>query len=52
MRTHLNQVPALAWIALAIPAILVAHSVFVTVLSQVLRAVVPDTVRSVLSILG
>ena len=52
MRTHLNQVPTVAWVALAIPAVLVAHSVFVNVLSQVLRSVVPETVRAVLGILG
>jgi hypothetical protein len=51
MRTHLNQIPTATWIALAIPALLLGYAVFSLVGPEILRAVVPQVVRTVLRLI-
>jgi hypothetical protein len=51
MRTYLPNLSATAWILLALPALMVARCVMMTVVSQVVQTVVPEVVRSVLRII-
>ena len=51
MRAYLNQMPTAAWVAVGIPTLLLAYGIVSTILPEVLRAVVPETVRAVLQML-
>ena len=51
MRTYLPNLSATAWALIALPALVAARCVAVTVVPQVVHAVVPEVVRSVLRII-
>ncbi|HEY6339423.1 MAG TPA: hypothetical protein VIW68_13095 [Candidatus Sulfotelmatobacter sp.] len=51
MKTHFNNLSSTAWALVAIPLIAVAYPVVTIVVPAVLRAVVPESVRAVLSML-
>ena len=51
MRTHLPNLSVTAWALIALPALVAARCVMVTVVPHVVHAVVPGVVRSVLSII-
>ena len=51
MRAYLNQMPAAGWIALGIPALLLAYGILLLLGPEIMRAIVPETVRSLLRII-
>jgi hypothetical protein len=51
MKTHLNNLSSTVWVVLAIPLVAVAYPVVTIVVPAVLHAVVPESVRAVLSML-
>ena len=51
MRTYFNNLPTKTWLLLVIPAVVLAYPVVRIVVPAVLHAVVPDVVRSVLSVI-
>jgi hypothetical protein len=51
MRTYLPSLSAAAWALIALPALVAARCVVMTVVPQVIHAVVPEVVRSVLRII-
>jgi hypothetical protein len=51
MRTYLPNLSATAWILLALPALVAARCVVMTVVPQVVQTVVPEVVRNVLRII-
>jgi hypothetical protein len=51
MRAYLANLTPTARMLLAVPALVIAYSLVTCVLPAVVRAVVPDAVRSVLSLL-
>ncbi len=51
MRAYLAKLPPKAQMLLAIPLIAIAYPVVMIVLPAIIRAIVPEVVRSVLSLL-
>ena len=51
MRTYLHNLPMRIWLMVVVPAIVVAYPVVRVVLPCVIHAVVPEVVRSVLSVI-
>jgi hypothetical protein len=51
MRTYFNNLPTRTWLLLVIPAVVLAYPVVRLVVPAVLHAVVPEVVRSVLSVI-
>jgi len=51
MRTYFNNLPTRTWLLLVIPAVVLAYPVVRIVVPAVLHAVVPEVVRSVLSVI-
>jgi len=51
MKTYFNNLPTRTWLLLVIPAVVLAYPVVRIVVPAVLHAVVPDVVRSVLSVM-
>ncbi|HLW83903.1 MAG TPA: hypothetical protein VKR60_01730 [Candidatus Sulfotelmatobacter sp.] len=51
MKTYFNHLSPTVWALLAIPLVAVAYPVVMIAIPAVLRAVVPETVRAVLSML-
>ena len=51
MMTYFNNLPTKTWLLLVIPAVVLAYPVVRIVVPAVLHAVVPDVVRSVLSVI-
>jgi hypothetical protein len=51
MKTYFKSLSSTAWTLLTIPLVAVAYPVVTIVVPAVLRAVVPETVRAVLSML-
>jgi hypothetical protein len=51
MKAYFTNLPAKAWMLLTLSAAVIAYPVITVVLPAVLRVVVPDTVRSVLSLM-
>ena len=51
MRTYFNNLPTKTWLLLVIPAVVLAYPVARLVVPAVLHAVVPQVVRSVLSVI-
>lgn len=49
MKAYINNLPTKIWVLLVVPAVLVAYPVVRVVVPVVLRAVVPDAIRTVLS---
>ena len=51
MRTHLQNLSPAMWVVLGVPALIVGHSIVTTVIPCLLHAVVPEAVRTVLSVI-
>jgi hypothetical protein len=51
MRTHIPNLSLTAWVLLGLPALFVCRSVVMTVIPCVVHAVVPQVVRTVLSVI-
>lgn len=51
MKTYFNNLPTRTWLLLVIPAVVLAYPVVRIVVPTVLHAVVPEVVRSVLSVI-
>jgi hypothetical protein len=51
MKAYLANLPTRTWLLLAVPAVALAYPIATMVLPTVLRAVVPEVVRSVLSVI-
>lgn len=51
MKNYFNNLPTKTWLLLVIPAVVLAYPVVRIVVPAVLHAVVPDVVRSVLSVI-
>ena len=51
MRTYFNNLPTKTWLLLVVPAVVLAYPVARLVVPAVLHAVVPQVVRSVLSVI-
>ena len=51
MRAYLANLPPAIWALIALPALVVTRSVVATVVPEVLHAVVPDVVRTVLRLI-
>jgi len=51
MRAYLNKLTPKARILLAVPIVAIAYPVIMILLPAIVRAIVPDVVRSVLSLI-
>jgi len=51
MKAYFTNLPAKMWALLALPIVVIAYPVVTIVLPAVVRAVVPEVVRSVLSLI-
>jgi hypothetical protein len=51
MRTHLQNLSPTTWALLGVPALIAGHSIVTTIIPWVLHAVVPEVVRTVLSVI-
>jgi hypothetical protein len=51
MKAYLAQFPAAAWIALAVPTLILAHQVLIVTVPQLIHALLPASVRALLQIL-
>jgi hypothetical protein len=51
MRAYLASLPCKFWMLLSLSAVVTAYPVVMVVLPAIIRAVVPETVRSILSLL-
>jgi len=51
MKAYFANLPAKAWVLVALSAVLITYPVITVILPAILRAIVPETVRSVLSLL-
>jgi len=51
MKAYFNNLPTRTWLLLVIPAVALAYPIACVVVPAVLHAVVPDVVRSVLSVI-
>jgi hypothetical protein len=51
MKAYFNNLPTRTWLLLVIPAVALAYPIARVVVPAVLHAVVPDVVRSVLSVI-
>jgi hypothetical protein len=51
MKAYLNNLPARTWALLAVPLIAVAYPIAAVVVPVVIRAVIPEAVRTVLGLI-
>jgi len=51
MKANFTNLPARMWVLLAVPAIVLAYPIVRLVVPAVIHAVVPEVVRSVLSVI-
>jgi len=51
MKAYFTNLPTKTWLLLVVPAVLIAYPVVRIVVPAVLHAVVPEVVRSVLSVI-
>ncbi|MGA7909038.1 MAG: hypothetical protein WCA16_16635 [Candidatus Sulfotelmatobacter sp.] len=51
MKAYFTNLPAKTWALLAVPMVAVAYALVTVVLPLVIHAVVPDAVRTVLSLI-
>jgi len=51
MKTYFNNLPTKTWLLLVVPAVVLAYPIARLVVPAVLHAVVPQVVRSVLSVI-
>lgn len=49
MKAYFTNLPTRTWLLLVVPAVVIAYPIFSFVVPAVLRAVVPEVVRTVLS---
>jgi hypothetical protein len=51
MKAYFTNLPTRIWLLLAVPVVVIAYSVAGAVLTAVIHAVVPNVVRTVLSVI-
>jgi len=51
MKAYLTNLPTRTWFSLVVPAVVIAYPVVRIVASEVIHAVVPEVVRTVLSVI-
>jgi len=51
MKAFLTNLPTRTWVLLVVPAVVLAYPIACIVVPAVVRAVVPEVVRSVLSVI-
>jgi hypothetical protein len=51
MRAYLTNLPMRTWLLLVVPAVVIAYPLASIILPAVVRAVVPQVVRTVLSVI-
>ena len=51
MKAYLTNLPTKTWLLLVVPAVALVYPIATMVLPAVVRAVVPEVVRSVLSVI-
>ena len=51
MKAYFANLPAKAWVLVTLSAVLITYPVITVVVPELLRAIVPETVRSVLNLL-
>jgi hypothetical protein len=51
MKAHLTKLPTRTWLLIVVPAIVIAYPIARIVVPAVVHAVVPEVVRSVLSMI-
>lgn len=51
MKAYLTNLPTRLWLFLVVPAVVIAYPVVMIVVPAVIRAVVPEAVRTVLSVI-
>ena len=51
MKAYFANLPTKTWMLLVVPAVAIAYPIATVVVPAVLRAVVPEVVRSVLSVI-
>jgi len=51
MKAYFNNLPMRTWLLLVVPAVVIAYPVACVVVPAVVHAVVPDVVRTVLSVI-
>jgi hypothetical protein len=51
MKTHLANLPFAVWVLIGLPALVITRCVVTSVLPQVVHAVVPEVVRTVLRVI-
>jgi len=51
MKAYLANIPTTVWALLALPALLLTRSVLAMVVPQIIHAVVPEAVRTVLKVI-
>jgi hypothetical protein len=51
MKAYFTNLPAKIWVLLAVPLVAIAYPVVTIVVPAVIRAVVPETVRTVLHLM-
>jgi len=51
MRAHFNNLSMKAWLLLVVPALAIAYPIAHLVVPAVIRAVVPEVVRNVLTVI-
>jgi hypothetical protein len=51
MKAYLAHIPMSVWVLIALPAMVASRCVLLTVVPQIVRAVVPEVVRTVFKII-
>jgi len=51
MKRYLTNLPTKIWLLVVVPALVIAYPVVMIVVPAVIRAVVPEAVRTVLSVI-
>jgi hypothetical protein len=51
MKAYLEKMPTKTWVLLVVPAVALAYPIATIVVPAVLHAVIPEVVRSVLSVI-
>ena len=51
MKAHLANIPLAVWALIALPVLVATRCVLITVLPEVVHAVVPEVVRTVLHVM-
>ncbi len=51
MKAYFANLPTRTWLLLVVPAVILAYPIFTIVIPAVMHAVVPEVVRTVLSVI-